>query len=152
VKIALRSVDRALTGASAGRYAASPYIVFGVPGTMAGIRRRMRAARDYIVAVTKAVQTRADVVAQPATPTPAATDPDLANRPATADSETADATLAERPALPDETQPPDSGLAERPALPEEATAPARPPNINRPAVDPHAPALEPDPASSPKSP
>ena len=54
--LALRSVNRTLAGDSLERYEASPYLVFGAPGTMVEIRQRMKKARDYIVSVAKEVQ------------------------------------------------------------------------------------------------
>lgn len=122
--LGLRSVSRTLTGDSLERYAESPYLIFGAPGTAAEIRRRMKQARDYIMAVAKEVQQQADVEAVAEVPAP---DPAMA---APADG----AEPTDRAAAPD-----GAGPAE-PALPEDAAPPV---------IDPDAPAIRLPPGLSP---
>lgn len=66
--LALRSVATPFNGAALVRYAGSPYLIFGTSETRAEIRQRERLARDYIIAVTKQVQKRADFEAVVETP------------------------------------------------------------------------------------
>jgi hypothetical protein len=61
-QLALRTSDRDFTGTSLDRYANTAYLIFGGTG-MAEIRARMRAAREYILAVNKEVRKHADVEA-----------------------------------------------------------------------------------------
>lgn len=61
--LALRSTDRSFDGATIQRFVRSPYLVFGAPGTMGDMRRRIQLARAYIIALTKEVQKRADAEA-----------------------------------------------------------------------------------------
>lgn len=58
-----RSVNRSIEGDALMRYAGSPYLVYEDAGTLAEIRRRMRLARIYIIAVAKEVQKRSNVEA-----------------------------------------------------------------------------------------
>lgn len=79
--LALRSTDRSFDGATIERFARSPYLIFGAPGTLGDMRRRIQSARAYIIALTKEVQKRADAEAiesplDPAIAFMAAADPD----------------------------------------------------------------------------
>jgi len=62
-----RTANRTLTGSSLDRYENTPYLIFG-PQTMADIRARIKAARDYVIAVNRKAQRQADGVAVPEAP------------------------------------------------------------------------------------
>ncbi len=55
-QIGLRMASRSLDGDSIDYFSGSPFLVFGAPDTLAEIRERTKAARDYVVAVAKLVQ------------------------------------------------------------------------------------------------
>lgn len=112
----IRGTQTPFHGATLAHYAESSHLVFGTSEGRAEIRRRERLARDYIVAVTREIQKRADFQAVPELP-PETPETDQPLAPGNA------------PAI-DPTQP---------ALPAAAT-PALDPNT--PAVDPDAPAIE----------
>lgn len=133
VQIGLRSVNRTLEGDSLDRYDDIPYLIYGVPSTLADIRQRTRQANQYVVEVTKAIQRRANVQAVAmVTAKPAVTESDEASGDAKADEDE------------DEDA---SAVAKRPAADQNAPAmvpPAFDPNapaIIQPAFDPNAPAI-----------
>ena len=92
-QLALRIVSGRFEGATLDHFADAPYLIFGVPETMGDIRARMQSAREFIIAITKEIQRRADVEAvaeaplvEPA-PAPAAAEAPLPvdpNKPAVA--------------------------------------------------------------------
>jgi hypothetical protein len=118
----LRVANRVLEGDSLDHYAGTPNLIFGGPSTLPEVRQRIKEANAYLLAVAKAVQRRADVVA---------VEPEPADKPAQPDDDTR--SVADRPALPVEIDP------NAPARTEEVdpNAPAR---IEK--VDPNAPAIE----------
>lgn len=78
-QLAKRTVDRRFEGSTLDRFNDAPYLVFGVPETMPDIRARMKAARDYVTAISREIQRRADVEAVVEAPAETA-DPALADR------------------------------------------------------------------------
>lgn len=64
-QLAHRTVDRRFEGLPLARLNAGPYLIFGLPETMADIRARMAAAREYLLAVAREVQRR-DAASSPA--------------------------------------------------------------------------------------
>ncbi len=61
--VELRLANRTIDGDSLDRYAQAPHLVYGEAATLADVRRRVKLANTYVIAVSKAVQRHADVVA-----------------------------------------------------------------------------------------
>lgn len=123
-QLGLRMANRLLQGDSLERYADRPYLIFGVPATLAEIRRRTMLANDYVRAVAQEVQRHANVeaVADSSSPPPA-----LAHLPA-------QPSLADLPAH--------ESLADVPAQPAPAALSSQIAHLPaRPAIDPDAPAV-----------
>ena len=60
---AIRTASRALEGDSLDRYDDTPHLIYGVPATLADIRRRTKLANEYVQEVTKAILRQSNVVA-----------------------------------------------------------------------------------------
>ncbi len=118
-----RVANRTFEGSAIERYGNVPHIVFGPRNSMTEIRRRMRDARTYIVAVTKLVQRSADAEAIVEIP---GVDPSMADAPAL------------DPGMPD----PDAPAIDPDAPAIDPDAPALDPELP-PAVDPNAEAIDP---------
>ncbi len=80
-QIALAIANRTFDGDSIERYAGLPHLIYGSPASLADIRRRVKAANNYVQSVAKTVQGQANVEAVAVTPV-------------------ADSSLADQPALP----------------------------------------------------
>lgn len=107
-EVLLRLADRAFEGDSIEFYAGMPHLIFGAPDTLAEVRERTKAARDYVVAVAKQVQRRTGGRAlDESLPAVAA-----------AEAVAGDPTIENRPAID-----PDAPAIELPSL---ATTPAQP--------------------------
>jgi len=137
-RLALRSVDHTLDGDALERFATTPHLIFGAPGTLVEMRQRMRLARDYIIAVAKEAQKH------PATETvadaPATADPGAATKPAAIAPE-APARSAE--AAEEKTASPTTeSLADKPAVDTSSPRIAHPKKTTEP-VNPDAPAVAP---------
>lgn len=132
VQMGLRSVNRTLEGDSLDRYDDIPYLVYGVPSTLADIRQRTRQANQYVVEVTKAIQRRSNVqaVADVAASKPAVAESAEADDDANADENEEAPAEARRPAFD-----PNAPAIVAPAF--DPNAPA----VVRPAFDPNAPAI-----------
>lgn len=61
--LALRSAVPTFNGVALDRYAGAAYLIFGRPDTLAIIRARTKAAREYVIAVARKVQRHADAEA-----------------------------------------------------------------------------------------
>lgn len=81
-----RTATGRFDGEPLGRFNSAPYLIFGVPETMADFRERMSSARDYITTVMKEVQARGvsgssrdplEAEPPPALPEPVPVSPDL---------------------------------------------------------------------------
>lgn len=118
-----RTAEPAFGGAVLETYTQSAYLIFGAPGALATIRARMKAARDYIIAVNKEMQHHPE-------------------------SEGAADSTALKPAVNGS-----SGPISLPVFDPDAVALPAPPNSAVRAVNPDAPAVNPDaPAINPDAP
>jgi len=77
----LRTANRILEGDSLERYAGSTVLIYGDSSTLADIRARVKKANEYVLAVAKAVQRQAYVVAVAAAPVVVPIQPDDATLP-----------------------------------------------------------------------
>lgn len=107
-QVALRLASRTFEGDSIDYFAGSEFLIFGAPDTLAEIRERTKAARDYVVAVAKLVQRHSGGRAVEE-PLPAV---------AAAEAVAEEGTVEDRPAFD-----PDAPAVELPTL---ATTPAQP--------------------------
>ena len=67
-----RTVDRQFSGALIERFADAPNLIFGSPATMAEVRVLTKQAQEFVTAVAREVQRRAEVQAVAEPPKPAA--------------------------------------------------------------------------------
>jgi hypothetical protein len=97
--VELRIASRMFDGDCLDRYAGSPYLIFGDAANLAGIRARVRQANTYVLAVARAVQRQAQVVAVAETPVETPVQPDDATLPADEGSAVADGVDPNAPAV-----------------------------------------------------
>ncbi|MSU48180.1 MAG: hypothetical protein EXS37_03665 [Opitutus sp.] len=97
--LALNLPDRKLEGDCLDRYEDVPYLIYGIPATLADIRQRTKLANEYVAEVTKAVLRRSNVEAVAETPVAKSDPTDLAQQSDDADTDENNAAAAVPPAF-----------------------------------------------------